>query len=412
MSSPAESPDFYTGSPVSPADLWFRDPFIDQLWEKLRTEHVLLTAPRRTGKTSIMIHLFERPRAGYVVVHQNVQDFKHPAELFQAVIENFQEQHPQYFKEWITKGWGLVAGAFKKFTGRVQELDAGGFKVTLREADPEWHANWKQHAAQLLDQVRASGKPVLIIVDELPDMLLNMDGKEARDFMAWFRAQRESPPPNRDCLRWLLGGSINLAGTLDDLGGIDLINNLSREELPILTRDEVCQFVREMLIQRTVPFHKDVPLRVEALLGRPIPLFLQMVTQDLFRLWKKEQRELVATDVDAVFRSLIVSAAAQEKLQHYYSRINRYYRDPRRTAAYRLLSLLSQSRETGLTRRALKTEFEKTIDTSNLPKHQRDNEFNKLIRELENDFYVCEVQDDRFDFASGLMKAWWRKYYA
>lgn len=41
------------GSALDPEDLWFRDDFINLLWEILRTEHVLLTAPRRTGKTSV-----------------------------------------------------------------------------------------------------------------------------------------------------------------------------------------------------------------------------------------------------------------------------------------------------------------------------------------------------------------------
>jgi hypothetical protein len=27
--------EFYTGEPVEPSDLWFRDPFIDQVWETL-----------------------------------------------------------------------------------------------------------------------------------------------------------------------------------------------------------------------------------------------------------------------------------------------------------------------------------------------------------------------------------------
>lgn len=39
-------------------------------------------------------------------------------------------------------------------------------------------------------------------------------------------------------------------------------------------------------------------------------------------------------------------------------------------------------------------------------------ELNRLMRDLENDFYVAEVNSGRFDFASGLIKQWWRKYYA
>jgi hypothetical protein len=409
--------DFYTGAVVAPPDLWFREPFIDQIWEKLKTEHVLITAPRRTGKTSIMNHLLEKPQDGFIVVYQNVQDLKHPSDLFQTILDNFHDKHPQFLKQLMATGWKLVSDSWKRLSKRVEELGAGGFKIALRESDPDWHRHWKQHAEDMLNQIRKTDRKVLIIVDELPDMLLNMkagDIAEARDFMAWFRKQRETPTPDNDCVRWLLGGSINLAGTLDDLGGIDLINNISMEELPVLTSAEVHTFVREMLEQRQVPLHAGVPQRVAEKLGRPIPLFLQMVTQDLYRLWKKEQRKLDVTDVDAIFRTLIVSTAAQDKLQHYYSRIERYYCEPRRSAAYQVLSLISQSGPTGLARRALKAEFAATLDAAaiRLTSHESDKEFNKLIRDLENDFYICEVKDNRYDFSSGLMKAWWGKYYA
>ena len=60
--------EFYTGEPVEPSDLWFRDQFIDQIWEKLGRQHVLISAPRRTGKTSVMNHLANTPREGYLVV--------------------------------------------------------------------------------------------------------------------------------------------------------------------------------------------------------------------------------------------------------------------------------------------------------------------------------------------------------
>ena len=39
--------DFDTGMPLNAEDLWFLDEFIESLSEMLRTEHVLLTAPRR-----------------------------------------------------------------------------------------------------------------------------------------------------------------------------------------------------------------------------------------------------------------------------------------------------------------------------------------------------------------------------
>ena len=52
---------FYIGQVVEPEDLFFRQEFIIELWEKLKTQHVILTAPRRTGKTSVMTDLFKNP---------------------------------------------------------------------------------------------------------------------------------------------------------------------------------------------------------------------------------------------------------------------------------------------------------------------------------------------------------------
>ena len=257
---------------------------------------------------------------------------------------------------------------------------------------------------------------MLLIVDELPDMILNMKpahSAEAREFLAWFRTQRQDPPPGKDCIRWLCGGSINLAGTLDDLGRVDLINDLSVEELPVFTPKQVEIFVATMLAHREVPLDEKVPLRMVERLGRPIPFFLQLATQNLHRHWQEVQRKLVADDVDTVFNQLIAGRSASGQLQHYYTRINEYYTEPRQTAAYQLLALISQSGTEGLSRNALKQSFEQSIKESDLKltKPERDNHFSKLLRDLENDFYICEVADDQYDFASGLLKSWWRKNY-
>ncbi len=56
------TPEFYTGAPVDPVDLRFREAFLAELWQTLRTGHVVLTAPRRTGKTSVMDYLRDHQR--------------------------------------------------------------------------------------------------------------------------------------------------------------------------------------------------------------------------------------------------------------------------------------------------------------------------------------------------------------
>lgn len=411
MPTRPECPEFYTGAPVDSSDLMFRDVFLAELWEALQTRHVLLTAPRRTGKTSVMDHLRDVPQHGFTVIYQNVQDLTHPADFFQTLLDTLQDQHPEYVKR-LAQGWKLLTDAL----GRISEIEFGEFKVGLRNTDPNWRDNWRQHGDKLLDQIRKQEAPVLLIVDELPDMLFNLKRENLallREFLAWFRAQRQDPHPSQDRARWLIGGSVNLSGTLDALGLVDLINDLDDIPLPVLTDARVVEFVQLMLDKRGVDFEATLPEQLCKHLGRPIPLFMQMATQELYRSWKKAPRKLASADVDQVFAQLVVSTAARDKLQHYYSRIAKYYEEPRLSAAHTLLGQLSLSAN-GLSRAKLLQEFERHLADAGqtIPAHERKRHFNQLLRDLENDFYVCEIAENQYDFASGVLKAWWKKYYA
>ena len=68
----------------------------------------------------------------------------------------------------------------------------------------------------------------------------------------------------------------------------------------------------------------------------------------------------------------------------------------------------------GLSRDVLSQEFDRVIQQAGLglSAHQRKRNFNEMLRDLENDFYVAEVEENQYDFASGVLKSWWRKYYA
>ena len=140
---------------------------------------------------------------------------------------------------------------------------------------------------------------------------------------------------------------------------------------------------------------------------------MQMATQDLYRLWKREQRKIAATDVDIVFDAMVVGSAARTRLQHFHSRIRQYYADPKGSIAYALLGQISVS-ESGLRRVTLLQETERLLADLGviLPAHERSQMFNQLMLDLENDFYIDEVQEGTYDFASGVLKSWWRKYHA
>ncbi len=406
------TPEFYTGAPVNSIDLRFRGAFVTELWRTLRTGHVVLTAPRRTGKTSVMGYLRDHPENGFSVVLINVQDLAHPADFFQVLLDEFHDAHPDFVRDRLAADWGLVGVVL----GKVDGIGVAGFKLALRRSDPDWNKNWRQHGATFLGRARNTGVPILFIVDEFPDMLLNLSRENKgllREFLAWFRTQRFNPAPAKDSIRWLVGGSVNLVMTLDSLGLVDLVNDFDDVPLPLLSDGGIEFFVKEMLSGCGVSFDDDVPQRLINLLGSPIALFMQMATQDLYRLWKREQRRIVAADVDAIFGAMIVGPSARTRLQHFRSRIDQHYADPKRSIAHALLSQVSVS-ESGLRRVTLMRETERALTEFGvtLPDRERRQMFNQLLLDLENDFYLVEVQEGSYDFASGVLKSWWKKYHA
>ncbi|HIE53478.1 MAG TPA: hypothetical protein EYP85_17130 [Armatimonadetes bacterium] len=50
------------GPPVRSEDFYDREEFVNRLWDRLDRNHVLLAAPRRFGKTSVMYRLIDAPR--------------------------------------------------------------------------------------------------------------------------------------------------------------------------------------------------------------------------------------------------------------------------------------------------------------------------------------------------------------
>jgi len=68
------------GPPVTGDDFFNRETFVGQVSDKLREgNHILLAAPRRFGKTSIMYKLMQQPLWEYHVVHIDLEGLLTPS---------------------------------------------------------------------------------------------------------------------------------------------------------------------------------------------------------------------------------------------------------------------------------------------------------------------------------------------
>jgi len=400
--------DFIVGSVVRDDDFWFRDDFVATLWASLNKHNVLLVAPRRIGKTSVMYRLLDNPVNEWLVIHLNVEECKTPEEFFIDLVDAVNEHQPDYFSHFLLSGWGYLKGLFN----RVESVEAYELKVRIRKSE-DLNISWKSRLDELMDRVYKSKQRMLFIVDELPDMLSAMRSHSLEDqtsFLHWFRKTREQSL--KESVRWLVGGSVNLIAALDRHKIVNLVNDLKVEVLHPFDEAEVRAFIQGMFKRYSVIYDEEVIPRILDLLGSPIPFFLQMLTEELYRHWKKKKATLSVDDVNTVFNKTLLGETARDKLQHYRSRLDIHYPEEDREAARRILNHLSLT-ENGATRDVLLHIFKQAEEqrTGARLGGALDDAFQRLMLYLQSDFYVNDSGNGRYDFSSRLLKTWWRKYY-
>ena len=402
--------DFIVGGVARDEDFFFHKSFLEDLKDSLRTDHVLLIAPRRTGKTSVMFKLLDNPPSDQLVIHLNVEELSTPAEFFISLLDAIHEHQPDFLKEYLAKSWDIM----QKVGSKLEEVSILDFKIKLKKS-ANWEKDWRDLAEQLMERLVNSNQSMLFIIDELPDMLISMQEQPAdlKAFLHCFRKMRQASQNNH--IRWLVGGSVNIRGTLEDSGFIHLINDFRVEVLPPLSDQEVSQFIETMFAQKGIAYSMDVIPAIQSMLGVPIALFLQLLTQELYRYWRRHQPDqLTAEHVEQVFNQALLGEAAHDKLQHFHSRIRLHYSDSAQEAAYLLLKRLSQSDSNGIKEATLfqhyaQLEAQKTAPKSGEALKQA---FKKLLLQLQSDFYIQPADNGILNFSSHLLKLWWRKHWA
>jgi hypothetical protein len=400
-------PDFVVGGPVTDDDFLYREEFVDDLWDDLTKNNILLIAPRRTGKTSVMTELLFNPRNDWLPVYLNVEELKDPGDFCLYLIDALNEYHPRFVKNVLMKTW-----EFFKTAANSVEIEAYDIKFALKQSDI--YTSWKFRANELIDQIKNSDKKILFIIDELPDMLLNMqktNNSNMPEFIHWFRKIRTDP--RYKGIRWLVAGSVNIEGTLSSAGELKTINDLKKAILPPFSLDNVKAFVTTLLGDRNITFDDDLIPAIYELLGSPIPYFLQLLTQELYRYCKHNKISHVSCEnLNFVFEKVILGINARDKLQHNKDRIKLNYPEQEREAAYKLLNHLSLS-ENYENRKTLFNLYKNLEEPKSAKRSDEElkDAFNNLLLKLETDFYIEEKDGHGFYFSNKLLKRWWKKYY-
>ena len=396
--------DNRVGPPVRGESCFGRDKFVDLVWQKIEAGHVLLAAPRRFGKTSVMYRLIDAPRGNYKIVHADLEEFTEAGAFLTELVLKLADD--DRFAGLVKGMSGLRKNIWSAFRNNFSEVEAYKFKVKLRD---ELKKDWQGVGEEMFKKLSAQPHPVLFILDEFPMMIDRMarsdaHREEAKTLLRWLRKLRLSPEIKN--VHFLIAGSIGIGQVLNQLGEIAAINDFEQLRLEPFTPKVALQFLEALAANHKIELDAACQEKMLNLLGTLVPYFLQVLFSEVRKAYVQDEEAITPEKIERIYRDKVLGVDCKTYFDHYYGRLRDYYLPHEEKAIKMLL------RELAVTNN-LKRDTVYHLYRTERGEQADIEEFNTMMTNLENDFYIrFDGETQRYEFSCKLLRDWWLRHYA
>lgn len=224
------------GSPVKGEDFYGRDELIELIWKRLEKNDLLLAAPRRFGKTSIMLNLRDNPRRNWRVFLLDTEWIKDPVEFIAELAAELSKESK--LREFLKKVW-------RGLRDTIDEVSLAEFKIKLKQDISD---KWRERGREVFKIVEGINQEFLFVVDEFPLMVKKMMDRDKEltiDFLEWYRALRQGPNSLKNS-HFIIGGSIGIERLINKLEAAYTINDLEQIKVGPFSKDMATNFIIEL----------------------------------------------------------------------------------------------------------------------------------------------------------------------
>jgi AAA+ ATPase superfamily predicted ATPase len=387
------------GSPAEGDDFFNRPKILTKLRRELdNLSNILLVAPRRVGKTSLVLRLCEEWRMDpkRKAVFLNVEGRGDELAFAEKLIGELAtaKLHP----ELLTR----VQGVFTKLRQLIggKGIKVPGIEMSLGEAADVEHSTLAKVLESIFRKIEDGEQLVLIAIDELPEFLLTLqkaeDGpRRVTAFLHWLRELRQTYRKN---IRWVFLGSIGLDNFVEDQKLQKLINDLQVFPLDAFSPEEADAFLRALGESNGLALVDSERAEIVRLLGWPLAYHLHLVFHEL--------RELESRSIPAAFASLL----QPQKLSYFdtwHERLDVQFSTPDTIACKAILGALCKHPDGRAREDLLAVLMAKP--TAEVEKVEE--QLGRLLIVLQRDGYLLE-SSGRYTFRSFLLREYWHRRHA
>ena len=391
------------GSPARGGDFFDREKERQELWRYLKTDHILISAPRRLGKTSLIIRMIEEAgENGYPndLYAKEIIDL----EGCQTVGEAIAAMNRAFPAAWIAKHPKLF-GVWKavQAIGRVKHI-----KTPIAEVNLENQSSWHDKALAL--QERLSSLPVLICLDEFSvflDRILRHNHGEGEKFLGWLRAWRQK----ETACRFIFSGSIGIQSLLIRNQLTTSFNDCHEFPLGPFDSPSALAMLQKEAGRANLQVDEGALEHLCNKIGWLSPFFLNLLFDET-RLVANERiteersvdHRILVSDVDAAYQRKI---NRNSQFIYWYQRLAHNLEEPDLGMARAILQAIARAKNgNGLKRKQIFTRLSRLCAD---PDARRER-MNRLLVFLHEGGYLS--QEEPIRFLSFLLRDYWKQNHA
>jgi len=381
-----------TGNPVRGHDFFARENLIDKAWDLIAAgNHIMIAAPRRVGKTSLMYYLMDHPQENYHFLYIITQSVNNENEFFRRMVNKVLKT------DYIQKSQRLLT-FLEKHKPIIKKVAPDGIEFGVSEDH-----NYLEMLIRILKSFHPDSKKLVIMIDEFPEALENIikdDSESAAIRLLQSNRELRHDPEICENVQFIYTGSIGLETVVSGLNAVSAINDLSRLKIPPLTIDEAKQMIG--LLLENVQFDLSVQI-IEYIIQKIewlIPFYIQLVMQELKNIHRDGyQIQITEATVDQAFSEMLEQ---RNHFEHWHTRLRTSFKSGEYNFVKELLNVTSENEKIN------------SNEIFNLAvKYQLEAICKSLVDSLVYDGYINNNDDNKiYRYNSPILRMWWRKNVA
>lgn len=374
------------GNVVRGDDLYGRERELQDLWDVIDTDSLILISPRRYGKTSVVTAMKDNPKPGWSVMYVDMEGFSDPAEF---IVELLRHTQPAL----LQKTRRLFFSAAEAVED-IHVLDTIGMKLRKPET------SWKKKGTEVFSEIHKENPHTIIIVDELPTYLLNLDKKSGHDgttmsmFLHWLRGVRQDMQ-----IRFIFCGSVGLDTVIDKHDLSISVNDIKRISLEPFKPDTAKNMIRELLKGNNIVYTEPLIDVMMECIGLPVPFFLQLLLKEICNQTDFGKIPLSEEIIRSAYTRGLLGTEGRRDFQWYFDRLRKEFDGKDYQIVLKILQHLTKVEQAS--DRDLEEIYSRIMCRDNRA------EFVKILRKLETGFYIRNTDGDKIVFHHKVLRDLW-----